>query len=139
MITADDIKEASSDWNLKEIKEVLGIVKDILGAKQQEAPPSKLHGSPRAIQDNKNPIQKEVAKPMQVDTGQLKIFFSDLLRVHATKLPANVQEMQVKDLIGDNFEQIKIKHLGMTIDADTILDGIVDKGAKAINHMLIEK
>jgi len=77
MITADDIKEASSDWNLKEIKEVLGIVKDILGAKQQEAPPSKLHGSPRAIQDNKNPIQKEVAKPMQVDTGQLKIFFSD--------------------------------------------------------------
>jgi len=141
IISADDIKEASSDWNLKEVKEILGIVKDIFGAKQQqqEAPVSKLHGSPRVIQDNKNLIPHEVAKPMQVDTGQLKIFISDLISVHALKLPEDIKEMQVKDLIGDNFDDLKVKHMGISVSPEDLIDGIVDNSAKALNHMLIEK
>ena len=141
VINAGDIAPSSEGINFKEIKEVLNLVNNIVGKVRggSEPAPQLPRGSPRRIQQDKNPPPQPEIKNVQIDQGQLKILIHDLIYTHSLKIPEEIKDMKVGDVIGENFDNLKVKHMGIPVSPENIIDAIVDNTAKSVNRMIIPK
>lgn len=136
VITAKDLvipAQAQAGGMMNDIKDLNDFVKNISQVMQQMA---QLKGQYQGIAGTKQetpvltshapnlPSTKEVYIPMEIDQKKVKAMLYDLLTVQAPKLPPDIQEYKIKDIIGENWDKLKINIMGSEINSSQLMEAI---------------
>lgn len=155
----DFIKESSSVINAELVKEVRGFLQDVSTivdkiSSMRGAPTrttTGMRGSPQSIPSHKEEGQKALpappapvpeaqappmeAAPMKPNVEKIKQFLRELIEQKAVKIPAEIQEKPLKELVGERFKEFSFvyKHPmvgAVQITSDLLIDTIADEFAK---------
>lgn len=133
-------------FDLKDIKDIVSSaselvknIKEISEMRQKMNPtPPPVDLTERGIAAPPMPTPPRAA-PARVDRAKLRALLRDLIVNQAKKLPQDIQEMRVADLIGERFEAFTYRYKGVvSIDSATLLDTVSDKLADSIDGMFKE-
>lgn len=142
--------------NMSDIKEILSLVKDgiqnfkeIQAMRAQFQPAAQnlnqIGGTAAPIAPGAPPptiVQevKMIQTKMTVDRVKLKTLLSDLITNQANKLPNDIKERKISELIGENWNKFTYKHKGViNIDSNFIMETLVEQLGNAVDDMLIVK
>lgn len=132
-----DIKEivqvaADAIKNIKEIKEMT--------SKMAPAPAPQSLGSqlePVPVSATVQPV-RPVTMNARVDRARLRALLNDLVVVQAAKLPDDIKQKKLDELIGQNFVAFKYQYQGaINVDGGILLDIVTDQLANSIDGMIL--
>jgi len=141
------ISSDSSSWKPNDLKEILQSVSGILQTfmsvrasimKTAEAPqmPVQTPYKESSKEENIKVIEKEVFITKPLNKDKINNLLRDLLINQADKLPEDIKEMQVKDLIGQNWADFiynfKKAGLSFSLNARDIEQVIADNLIKSL-------
>lgn len=93
-------------------------------------------GSPTEIKStNERVIEKVVYQMKPIDRTKLKALLSELLIVQANRLPTDIKDKKVSELIGENFKNFKYNFLDVEISSDQLLELITVQMAESIDRI----
>lgn len=137
--------------DLKEFKEFADTIKDILKEFNQlrgimptptaQKPNNDFEGSsgvnPTINQTNEVRTMKQ---PIFLEVEEVKGLLKNLLVVQAEKLPSQIKEKKIDEIVGANFEKFEYNHMGLlTIDAERILNIISAQTTEVLNEIIKKK
>lgn len=111
--------------NLKELTDLAKVVENIIikvveiQSRRPQPIVTASNGAPAT------PMIQYVEK--QIDEKKVIDGLRDLLVNTATKLPEDIQELKIKDLIGENFKTLKVKVMGIDATGENLLEIITSQ------------
>lgn len=133
IITADDLKPSTPSgggFSVKEFEGMMGLLERMFDKaiklkqmKEANSGNQTLQSSPVGVpQQVVNTPTKEVIihQKKELDETKVKQFIEELIVKIADKLPDDIKEMKIGDIVGENFKNFKysIRKMGVTFEID---------------------
>lgn len=125
---------------MQRFAETIGeVIKNVMQIRSQMQPPASaqpqlgMKGSPADVQSNTTTVERI---PLKLDRDKLRAFLKDVLSVQAEKLPQELKDAKLGDVLGKNFESFTFLYSGVVrINADMILDKMTDAFLSVVPRM----
>lgn len=126
--------------DIKDIKEMLSLVsegiknfKEIAQMRnQQQVPITQAVSGAEPV-----PISTQKKVEYVIDRKKLKAFLSDVIINQARKIPEDIQNKKLSELIGENFQKFNYKFKGMVnINSEFLIDTLTEQVANQVDTML---